>query len=561
MEESNYIKKRIKDMKKDPAVLPKTHVFETPMVLKTDAYTVGSNSFQSKKARQNSVYHAVHRLPLHKIDPDLYRESDDRIILVGLMKTIDELFRKRLTSKQLKRAINSLEEFKYTKNGMKPFPFPKKLWKEVVRDYNGRPPIVISSLREGSVIYPGEPFLQVKPSPGAPKRFGELAAWFEPKLLQIYSLTERVTQNEHFLLRIKERINSIDIDLAIRNPEIFEAISRSMLVDFGDRAGFNQTESEQMGMAHLYTFPGTDNLSGNYQAFMQTGKIQGNSILALAHRNVQSFDSENECYEALNNVMEYGDLGSFVSDLNNYKTAIQKFITPLILKNQAEDNQKVIVARPDSGDVNEQVIWTLNHWKISDVYQREYVNIKGNKYIYFTYAKLILADGLTLPKMIELMDLVSEAGFLFWKCIGFGSGGGLRNSIKRDNLSTKFALNAVGLNNEGVAKFSEHESKGTLPGPFKVLRSDIALNTGETVVHESEYGENMLEIFFDGSDIITPFKEPMNESFDDVKNRIKYQMETMPRNIRNSRVFLCSDKLYNMRDALRTKNVIKVEEF
>ena len=67
-------------------------------------------------------------------------------------------------------------------------------------------------------------------------------------------------------------------------------------------------------------------------------------------------------------------------------------------------------------------------------------------------------------------------GYVPWSHGLFGQGGGKRNSLKRDNLSAKYALCAMGYENEGVVKFSDTFGKTTLPGPFKILRSEEALN-------------------------------------------------------------------------------------
>lgn len=536
-------------LKKENVRLPKKKSFKTPMVLKTDAYTVGSSSFQSNEAKTFSSYYGVHRRHLSQINERLYGLDDDRIVHMGLPEVIDDLFRKPLSKKELKLAIESLSKFKVSTNGFEPYPFPKKLWKKVIKNYGGRPPIVIESLPEGSVVYPGEPFIQVYPSLNADLEFGELAAWFETKFLQIYGVTERVTQNEHFLIRLKDRISKVSPDL---HPDAVDSIARTLLVDFGDRAGFSQNESELLGMAHLYTFSGTDNLSGNYKAFRQSGEIQGNSILALAHRNVQAFSEENLCHVALNKTLKKGDLGSFVSDLNCYKTAIEEFITPIILENKEAKNNKIVVARPDSGDVKEQVIWTLNYWGKLGLMDK----LSKSGKLSSSYCKLILADGLTLVDMLDIIDLITDHGFLFYECVTFGSGGGLRNLLKRDNLSSKYALSSIGTKNRGVAKFSEDEGKGTLPGPFKLLRTHEALLNRETIVHISEPGENALLVHYDGSNVAAPFYSPMFEDFVTVSNRIKDQMKSMPKKLTSlGDPFPASSKILETLKELKLKNV------
>ena len=108
--------------------------------------------------------------------------------------------------------------------------------------------------------------------------------------------------------------------------------------------------------------------------------------------------------------------------------------------------------------------------------------------------------------------------------------------MKRDNLSAKYALSAVGSNDRPVVKFSETLGKGTLPGPFKLLRTPEALAEKKTILFANEEGEDGMVTFFDGTNINRPFGDCL---FDDtyfltVKNRIRKQMSEMPLSLRTA---------------------------
>jgi hypothetical protein len=113
----------------------------------------------------------------------------------------------------------------------------------------------------------------------------------------------------------------------------------------------------------------------------------------------------------------------------------------------------------------------------------------------------------------------------------FGVGGGLRNDLKRDNLSAKYALCSKGFDKEGVVKISDTLGKTTLPGPFKVLRTPIALENKETVLFEHEEGDDAMVTYFDGSQIWKPFGVGQDDNFLDTQRRIKAQWEVMPLNL------------------------------
>jgi nicotinic acid phosphoribosyltransferase len=133
--------------------------------------------------------------------------------------------------------------------------------------------------------------------------------------------------------------------------------------------------------------------------------------------------------------------------------------------------------------------------------------------------------------MRKINNALIEQGFPPYAWGLYGVGGGLRNSLKRDNLSAKYALCGVG--DRPVVKFSETLGKTTLPGPFKVLRSFEALhNNCKTVAFEDEcpsVPDAMVE-HFDGTRLGKPFGPGMDDDFLQVKERIKRQFvaKTMP---------------------------------
>lgn len=134
--------------------LPKRRIFTTPMPLRTDAYTSGSPIFQSSDAIFNSVYYITHRKPLNG--------HDHRIVSVGLSNIIEDLFYDPITHEDIDESVASLAKFQVSTNGFRPYPFPEALWRRVVDEFNGRPPIKIESVREGTVVYPNEPVVQVR---------------------------------------------------------------------------------------------------------------------------------------------------------------------------------------------------------------------------------------------------------------------------------------------------------------------------------------------------------------------------------------------------------------
>lgn len=521
--------------------LPKRKIHKTPRLLVTDAYTLGSHGFESAEAVEKSTYYVTFRKILFSINKDLYKEDDNRIIFNQFARILDYLLYEPITHAEIDATVEYVQNLKVTTTGLAKYNFPEAMWRRVVDEFNGRPPLKISAVREGSVVYPNEPAIMISCEV---EGMGDLAAWPESKILQVWASTEMTTQLEHWLLYCKEMVRKV-YDTANENesPEAYETridfLARLMLHNFGDRAGICPQESEWMGETALYTFGGTDTLAGGFQAFMNGNKQIGSSgvtVHALAHRNVQSFDEEFQAFRALYDSMDNNDIGSFVADCNDFWTAVEgdktgtdNSLLGLAKESERTGNGKIVVARPDSGVAVEQILWLCRLALNYGLYTEEIIN--GKTWRFATTLHFIEGDGMTWGEMREINDALLLQGFAPFSWGLYGVGGGLRNGLKRDNLSAKYALCAVGKDDRPVVKFSETLGKTTLPGPFKLLRSPEALAAKKTVAFLDEEGENALVPYFNGENIWEPFCEGFNDDFFTIKARIAQQMATMPKSL------------------------------
>ena len=161
--------------------LPKRKIFKTPRLLLADAYTVGADKFQSKKAREKSIYYVTFRRRLHEINPAIYDKDDNRVIFGGLQRILEKLFYEPITHEEIDETKRFLATFKSTMVGTSEYEFPEEMWRSVVDNFNGRPPIKIKAVPEGSVVYQNEPIIQIESIDDTIINSGELAAWFESK--------------------------------------------------------------------------------------------------------------------------------------------------------------------------------------------------------------------------------------------------------------------------------------------------------------------------------------------------------------------------------------------
>jgi nicotinamide phosphoribosyltransferase len=529
--------------------LPKRKIHKTPRLLMADSYTISSELFASEDAKEKSVYYITFRRILEKVNPTLYNKGDNRIVFTGLSRILDYLFYEPITHKEIDETKRFLADKKVTTKGLKEMYFPEHLWRKIVDEYNGRPPLKIRALKEGSVAYPNEPVVVIE---NIPDGFGEIAAWFESTLLKIWSSTEMVTQLAHWFEYCKSLVSHVYGDTI--NNEQKNFLAGLMLHNFGCRAGMTPQESEWMGADALYIFSGTDTFSGAYQAWKNSNESVGvaMSVFALAHRNVQGYEIEEDCHRTLNSVSSDGDIDSHVADCYSYFDTVENILLPIAKENVDAGNGKVIVGRPDSGDPSEQVLWLC---KLAHKHGLSTVEtILKKEWRFSTGLKFIEGDSMNWDKMKEINDELILHGFPPFAWGLYGVGGGLRK-INRDDFSGKYALCAVGKDLKPVCKFSETLEKTTLPGPFKVLRNKEALEEKKTIVFYNEPGEDALVPYFDGSDIWEPFKEGYDDDFNTIKSRIFEQMETMPLNLstEDNHHYPASDKIKEVRIQLLKK--------
>ena len=530
-------------------ILPKRKTHFTPRLLRADAYTIGGNKFQSKKAKEKSVYYVVFRRDLYKINPDLYNKEDNRIFVAGIQRILERLFYEPVTHEEIDNTKEFLLNAKITNKGLAYYEFPEEMWRDVVNNFNGRPPIIIEGFPEGSVVYPGEPVLQITCGVEG-KEYGELAAWFESNILKCWAASERLTQNEHWLKMMKEMVYEVDPTLT---DDMNTFLASTMEHDFGDRAGICEMESEDLGMTHLYTFGGTDTFSAGYQAWLNNNKQAGTcvSVNALAHRNVQAFENEQDCYNTMYDNADNDEILSQVADCYDFKYAVKHYLLPLALRSVSEKNNKTVVCRPDSEDPLECVLYVLNVAVENGLYEERVIN--GKTWKFGTYLKFIEGDGMDFLTMKNIIRKLLDLGFAPYGWGLFGVGGGLRNGLKRDNTGAKYALCSAGFENTGVVKLSGDIGKTTLPGPFKVLRTKEALENKQTIVNISEKGENAMVIYFDGTNINKPFGPGQDDDFTTIKNRIREQHKNMPLNLNTTHGAPASDIVLNNRIALIKK--------
>lgn len=502
-------------------ILPARRYHVVPRPLWSDAYTINGHVFESQDATENSVYYGTYRKFPLKHEPAVYGKHDSRILFSGLQPLCDMLFFEPITHKEIDDSIEFLKGRKATMVGFTDWEFPEDLWRRVVDECEGYLPIHVEGIPEGGVVYPGEPCIRVKATkPG----FGPLVPWFESTLLHVWSASERLTAARHCLRWAFDYIRSVELD-SVTDDECL-LFARLMIHDMGDRGATCPQESELVAKVHNYVWTGTDTFRAAYQNWKNgANPVMGSSVKALAHRIVQGFEAEFDCYEQMYNTAQPGELLSMVADCYDYFNAVENKLIPLALRSKADGSGKIIVARPDSGNSEEMVLGTLQRAEMAGLMQQ--VETKMGRMKASTTLRFIVGNGETFQTVKEISEMLICNGFIPWRCGIFGIGGHLRNNITRDHMSTKFALCAVGKDNRPVIKFSEERGKQTLPN-VKVVRSEAALKSGITLELPEESGSiDALVTYYDGS-ADAPFGPGFTDDFATCEDRVVNGFKKMP---------------------------------
>ncbi|MCI5059852.1 MAG: nicotinate phosphoribosyltransferase [Alphaproteobacteria bacterium] len=341
-------------------------------------------------------------------------------------------------------------------------PFNKEGWQYILDTYEGRLPVEIRALPEGTVAPVSNAMVEVI---NTDSNCAWLTSYIETAMLRgVWYTTTVATQS-----RISKDIISGLLDETSDHPESIDF----MLHDFGAR-GVSSTESAALGgMSHLVSFLGTDTVSGmiaamryydsEYEEFLtqtpdnpkramikllqkmkQDGRpVPAFSVEASEHSTMTIKGPDGEI-EQIKNMIEMAKaepekIVSIVSDSYDYFHAVghlygEKFKNDIL---EAGKQGSRVVIRPDSGD---PVATTLQTFEIlADKYADEITtNSKGYKTLP-DCLRILWGDGIDPTGVKDILEALKEKGWSAENMV-FGMGGGLLQKLNRDTLG--FAMKA-----------------------------------------------------------------------------------------------------------------------
>jgi nicotinamide phosphoribosyltransferase len=356
----------------------------------------------------------------------------DRTVMFGLQAFIKEYLLEAITQRDIDVADEIL-----TAHGE---PFNRAGWQYILDKHNGRLPVVIRSVPEGTVVPVGNVLATIENTD--PECFW-LTTWLETALLRAIWYPTTVATQSKFIKNIiatylEKSGDPTTIDFKLH--------------DFGAR-GVSSLESAGIGgAAHLVNFMGTDTISGLLFAREYYGaSMAGFSIPAAEHSTITSWGRPDEVKAYSNMVSQFGKPGALlavVSDSYDIYEACRMWGTEL--KQQVIDSGATVVIRPDSGDPVEVLpkMFTI----LGETFGYT-TNTKGYKVL--NNVRMLWGDGINQLSITSILRTVVDVHGWSADNLAFGMGGALLQQLDRDTQKFAMKCSAAKVNGEWVDVFKD----------------------------------------------------------------------------------------------------------
>ena len=355
-------------------------------------------------------------------------------IFFGLQGILQEYFTTPITKEEVQEA-----NMYSTMHGI---PFNYDGWMYIVNELDGKLPIRIRAVKEGTLVPTSNILLSVE---STDENVFWIASWFETFIMKLWYPITVATKSFYVKKMLKEfsdKTGSGFVDFSYHN--------------FGDRGSSSVESASIGGMAHLTQFQGTDNFHSikytqqNYGAKEVT--TYGYSIPATEHSTVTSWTRENEFDMVMKYLEEFKTSPLIACVADSYD--VFKFVDTITsgeFKDKIEsDKYPTFVIRPDSGNPIEVINSIINIMEDNSV--KFTVNTRGYK-VWDKY-KLIWGDGITPEHIRDILEYITERGYSS-DCIAFGSGGDLMQNINRDTSKFAIKCSAIEVDNNIIDVFKD----------------------------------------------------------------------------------------------------------
>lgn len=340
-------------------------------------------------------------------------------VFAGSQRFVKDLADTRITMDD----INEAQEFAEAHGE----PFNRDGWLLIYHMYDGRIPVHIKAVPEGTVMPTHNVLMTVENTdPTMPW----LTSYIESALLRSIWYPTTVATRIH---EMKKKIKPY-----------FKRTSESgdtgfALLDFSLRGTTSREAAEIGGMGHLMSFIGSDNIPAVLAARKYYDEpMAAFSVRATEHSVMTGFGKENELasFEYLiENMMPENGILSVVCDTWDVYRAAHMWSS---LAERVRNKNGTLVFRPDSGRMEQVLPQILNtlRYGFGETRNSKGFNVLNN-------VKVLWGDGINEDTVIKPFEIAEYTG-ISADSIMTGSGGGImQNEIDRDTL--RFAFKASNL--------------------------------------------------------------------------------------------------------------------
>lgn len=412
----------------------------------------------------------------------------DQVMFFGLQMELAKLAGRAVTQDMLDEAAPFL-----TAHGFAIF---VEGWQYIIDTYDGRLPVLIEALPEGTLAPASIPQLRIQNTD--PNCYW-LVSYLETRLLRAIWYPSTVASLSYFVVdKIRERLIMTDGDAAG---------VQFKLHDFGARGATSNEAAGIGGAAHLVNSWGTDTLAGLvYARNFYGAEMAGFSIPASEHSTMTAAGEDGELGQ-MRRFLEMNPTGiiACVSDSYDLMRAVNEYWGGA-LKDDVLARDGVLVVRPDSGDPLKIVPDVIE--ALMDKFG--YAETKTGYRILPDKVRVIQGDGVNKDSILAIIDTLMDRGLAIGN-LAFGMGAGLLQKLDRDCFG--YAMKASAVYIDGVwsdvfkdpitakgRKTSKKGKQGVMrddAGAFVAMRADAIPNGADVLQPVFKDGVIVRQMTFD----------------------------------------------------------------
>ena len=366
-------------------------------------------------------------------------------------------------------------------------------FKYIAEQHDGRLPIRIKAIPEGTVIKPSNILMSVE---SLDKKVPWITNYIETYLTRVWYPTTVATLSREIKKMMYRYLLETD------GKEVADKVIPFMLQDFGMRGVTCDEAAALGGSGQLINFMGTDTTSALRfvdQVYNNRG-MAGFSVPATEHSvmTIKGRDGELEQLKRAINAYPSSAIVSIVIDSYDTMNLIDNWICGE-LKETIMSRKGKVVLRPDSGDPEQVIMQILR--SLEKGYSDEITTNENGYSCLPPQLGLLWGDGIDYMGIHDVLYDMKTHGWAVSNII-FGMGGGLLQKVNRDSL--KFAFKAsyaefadgspINVYKDPITQPDKRSKKGRLAlikddGEFKTLE--------ETIDHKND----LLEIVFESGNV------------------------------------------------------------